>query len=70
MRSILIIISYLLATTQTANADDKEKTLFAAASQATPQWQQILAGIQSDDDHCITHYNQQVALRVPAKYNT
>lgn len=78
MRSIFIIISYLLASIQTAQADDKDKTLFAATSQATPQWQQLRAGVQSDDYQRITHNNQQVVLhslgswskQVLAKYDT
>lgn len=78
MRSIFLIISYLLATIQTAQADDKEKTLFAATSQATSQWQQIRAGIQSDDYERITHNNQQLVIQslgswskqVLAKYDT
>ena len=78
MRNILIIISYLLATIQTAQADDKEKTLFAATPQASSQWQQIRVGMQQDDYQRITRNNQKVVIhsldnwskQVLAKYDT
>ncbi len=60
MRNAFIIISYLLATVQGAQADDKEKTLFAAASQVEPQWQQTRAGMQSDDYQRVTRSNQKL----------
>ena len=60
MRSALIIISYLLASFQAAQADDKEKTLFAAASQESPLWQQTRAGMQSDDYQRVTRSNQRL----------
>ena len=60
MRSATIIISYLLASFQAAQADDKEKTMFAAASQDPPLWQQTRAGMQSDDYQRVTRSNQRL----------
>ena len=63
MRRILIIISCLLVSPQSAQADDKEKTMFAAASQTSPRWQQTRAGMQTDDYRRTTRNNQQVLSR-------
>ena len=63
MRRILIIISCLLVSSQSAQADDKEKTMFAAASQASPRWQQTRAGMQPDDYLHTTRNNQKIVSR-------
>jgi len=63
MRSILILISCLVVSSQSAQADDKEKTLFAAASQASPRWQQTRAGMEADDYLRTTRDNQKVISR-------
>ena len=60
MRSALIIITYFLAVPQAVQADDKEKTLFAAAPQVTTLWQQTRAGMQTDDYQRITRDNQKL----------
>ncbi len=60
MRRIFIIISCLIVSSQPAQADDKEKTMFAAASQASPRWQQTRAGMQTDDYQRTTRNNQKV----------
>ena len=60
MRNILIIISYLMACTQAALADDREKTMFAMVPTASPQWQQTRAGMQADEYQRTTRRNQQI----------
>ena len=60
MRNALLIITYLLAIPQAALADDKENTMFAAAPEATPQWQQPHAGMHTDDYERMARDNQQL----------
>jgi hypothetical protein len=52
-----------MAFTQAAQADGKDKTMLAAASQATPQWQQTHAGMPSDDYRRTTRENQKLVTR-------
>lgn len=63
MRRILIIISCLLVSSPSAQADDKEKTMFAAATQASPRWQQTRADMEADDYRRTTRDNQKVISR-------
>lgn len=63
MRRILIIISCLIVSSPSAQADDKEKTMFAAATQASPRWQQTRAGMQANDYRRTTRENRKVLSR-------
>lgn len=60
MRKMLIIISCIAATAPAAQADDKEKTLYAAAPAATMQWHQTSLGMQPLDYQNSTRQNQQI----------
>ena len=60
MRNKLIIISCLLASSQAATADDKEKTMFAASAQATQRWQQTHAAMQANDYQRSTRQNKRL----------
>lgn len=63
MRNILIIISYLLASFQAAQADDREKTMFAMTSADSSQWQQTRDGMQTHDYRRSTRQNQEIVQR-------
>ncbi len=60
MRRMLIIISCIATTATTALADDKDKTLYAAAPANTPQWQQTSFGMQPLDYRNSTKQNQRI----------
>ena len=63
MRRILIIISCIAAIVPAAQADDKEKTLYAAAPASTTQWQQTSLGMQPLDYRNSTKQNQRIVTR-------
>ena len=60
MRKMLIIISCIAATAPAAQADDKEKTLYAAAPATTPQWHETSLGMQPLDYRNSTRQNQRI----------
>lgn len=60
MRNILIIISYIMVSTQVAQADDREKSMFAMAPAASPQWQQTRAGMQTQEYQRLARQNQEI----------
>jgi len=68
MRRMLIIISCIAATVPAAQADDKEKTLYAAAPAATTQWHQTSLGMQPLDYRNSTKQNQRIVQQNLAKW--
>jgi hypothetical protein len=68
MRRILIIISCIAVTIPAAQADDKEKTLYAAAPTTTSQWHQTSLGMQPLDYRNSTKQNQRIVQQDLAKW--
>ena len=60
MRNKLIIISCLLASSQSAQADDKDRTMLAFGAEATQRWQQPHSGMLTDDYQRSTEQNKRL----------
>jgi len=68
MRRILIIISCIAVSSPAAQADDKEKTLYAAAPTTTSQWHETSLGMQPLDYRNSTKQNQRIVQQDLAKW--
>ena len=60
MRNYIIPMLYALVCSAAVHADDKEKTLYAAASVERPLWQQTRSGMASQEYLRSVHRNREI----------